>query len=430
MGMEIRAPAILLASGAIDAPGVALVTSTRSGVPQLYRWDIDSGALTQLTDAPAGRILGYLTPDARWVALLDDTAGDEIGHSVVIPTAGGAPVDLTPGLAPYASEAIAFSRHGGRVAMVTAADDRLDLMAGLLGDDGRVDELRSLHGTHAGLGEVALSADGRLAAVSSAHRSSGLEYSVLTFATDDGSPGPELWDGEGTSIVVHDFAPGIGDRRILATTNASGQERAFVWNVDEGRRYDLPADAPGGDLIGLGWSPEGEEVLLCQIQAARQRLHVWQPETGAIRRLDHPEGAMVGAFRRGAAWFLPNGGDIIARWEDPGTPRHLVALDRLSGRMTSTLLPAGDVPPGWPLRSVTFRSADGTVLQAWLGVPDGIRRTRRSSRPTAARPPPLSPRSTRPQGVPRRGVRLPVAQLPRLHHVRARLRAGDLGTAR
>ena len=39
--------------------------------------------------------------------------------------------------------------------------------------------------------------------------------------------------------------------------------------------------------------------------------------------------------------------------------------------MTSTLLPAGDVPPGRPLRSVAFRSADGTVLQAWLGVPDG-----------------------------------------------------------
>ena len=74
---RFRAPAILLASGAIDAPGVALVTSTRSGVPQLYRWDMDSGALTQLTDAPAGRILGYLTPDARWVAWLDEAAGDE-----------------------------------------------------------------------------------------------------------------------------------------------------------------------------------------------------------------------------------------------------------------------------------------------------------------------------------------------------------------
>ncbi|HEY3334017.1 MAG TPA: hypothetical protein VGK16_02180, partial [Candidatus Limnocylindrales bacterium] len=131
--------------------------------PQLYRWDINSGALTQLTDAPAGRILGYLTPDARWVAWLDDTAGDEIGHWAVAPVEGGAPVDLTPGLAPYASEAIAFSRRGGRVAMVTAADDRLNLMAGQLGNDGRVDGLRSLHGTHAGLGEVALSSDGRLA---------------------------------------------------------------------------------------------------------------------------------------------------------------------------------------------------------------------------------------------------------------------------
>ena len=56
-----------------------------------------------------------------------------------------------------------------------------------------------------------MSADGTIAAFSSAHLSTGLEHSVLTANTETGEPGRELWDGVGTGIQVHAFAPGRDD---------------------------------------------------------------------------------------------------------------------------------------------------------------------------------------------------------------------------
>ena len=55
---RFRASAILLSTIAIDAPEVGLVSSNASGIPQLYRWDTASGALTQLTFDQGGRIVG------------------------------------------------------------------------------------------------------------------------------------------------------------------------------------------------------------------------------------------------------------------------------------------------------------------------------------------------------------------------------------
>jgi len=369
---RFRAPAILLSEIAIDAPAVGLVSSNQGGVPQLYRWDTASGALTQLTFDPAGRIVGRLSPDGRWVTWLADTAGNEIGHWVVIPTGGGEPVDLSPQLAPYASEEIAFSRFAGRVAFITASDDRLVVRVGVIGGDGRVGELQDVHHSEAGLTLLAINANGSRVAFSSAHRSTGLEFSILTVDTTGGDPGPELWDGIGSSLQVHSFAPGRDDARLLATTNASGRERALVWDTVSGERRDLPIDAPSGDIVPMDWSPDGREVLLCRIEEAEQRLLVWNLDSDAVRSLDHPAGAVLGSLRQMASYYAPDGAEIVCRWEDFGQPRRLIGLDPITGLMTRTILTSGEVPPGHPFRSVSFVASDGTTrLQAWLGVPDG-----------------------------------------------------------
>ncbi len=368
---RFRASAILASRIAFDDPTTGLVATNATGLAQLHHWDTISGGLTQLTFEAGGRFVGDLTPDGRWVVWLRDTAGDEIGHWVALPSRGGEPVDLTPHLAPYASEDIAFSRFGRRVAIITASDDRFAVRYGTMHEDGPVESLRSIHHSEAALGTLALSSDGRVAAFSSAHRSAGFEFSVLTVDTVTDEPGPELWDGPDTSIVAHAFAHGRDDHRLLATTNASGRERALVWDASTGARIDLPTDAPAGDLIGLDWSPDDREILLCNIDGAEQRLLVWNLEDGAVRILDHPAGAVLGYARFGAAYFRPDGSEIVCRWEDFASPRRLIGLDPATGRQTRTILASGDVPRGRAFRSITFPSTDWTPIQAWLGVPDG-----------------------------------------------------------
>ena len=368
---RFHASAIIQSQIARDAPSVGLVSTNATGVAQLHSWDTTTGELTQLTFEPEGRVMARLTPDGRWVAWLRDTGGDEIGHWVVLPIRGGEPVDLSPSLAPYSSEDIAFSRFDRAVAFITASDDRLSVRVGRMGEDGRVADLRIVHQTGAGLVGLALTADAAVVAFSSSHRSTGLEYSVLTAGTRTGDAGAELWDGPGTSVTAHSFAPGRDDRRLLATTNRTGRERALIWDATSGERRDLPVGAPEGDILGLDWSPDGAEVLLCRIDQAEHRLLVWNFQTDAVRTLDHPAGAFLGWFRFGASYFRPDGKEIVARWEDFGEPRRLIGLDPVTGRKTRTILASGAVPPGHAFRSVTFPSTDGTPVQAWLGMPDG-----------------------------------------------------------
>jgi len=368
---RFRAASIELSMIAIDAPGIGLVSTNASGIHQQYRWDTRTGELTQLTFRPTGQVFGKLSPDGRWVTWLDDEAGNEIGHWVAIPSGGGDPVDLTPQIAAYASEELAFARHGGGFGCITASDDRFAVRVGRLGEGGVVDELRTVHHTGAGLTTLALSADGTLAAFGSAHRSTGLEFSLLVVDTATGDDRAELWDGEGTSIIVQAFAPGREDHRILATTNLSGQERALVWDPDDGARRELPQGAPEGDLVGLDWSPDGREILLCRTDHAEQRLLVWNLETDALRDLDHPQGAFLRYYRLQASYFSPDGSEIVSRWEDFSQPRRLIGLDPATGRMSRTILSSGDVPAGRAFRSVSFPSAEGAPLQAWVSVPDG-----------------------------------------------------------
>jgi dienelactone hydrolase len=368
---RFRAPSIQMSQIAPDAPDVGLVTTNLSGLAQLHRWDTRTGVLTQLTFEESGRLLGRLSPDGRWATWLQDTSGNEIGHWVALSMDGGEPVDLTPGLAPYASDEVAFARRDGRIAFVTVSDDVFSVRAGRMGTDGVIDDLQVMHRAGCLLVNLALSADGSVAAFSSTHRSTGNEYSLLTVGVATGEPGPEAWDGPGTSILVHAFARGLDDHRVLATTNRSGRERAFVLDADTGDRHELPADAPDGDIVALDWSPDGREVLLCRIERAEQRLLVWNLDSDDVRVLDHPAGAVLGYLHSFASYFSPDGSEIVCRWEDSASPRRLIGLDPATGRKTRTILSSGDVPPGHAYRSVSFPSADGAEIQAWIAVPDG-----------------------------------------------------------
>ncbi len=82
-------------------PACGVAISTASGVEQLYAWDVPSGSLTQLTFCPAGMgttgdgiANAIISPNGRWIYYLDDRHGDETGHYLRVPFAGGEPQDI------------------------------------------------------------------------------------------------------------------------------------------------------------------------------------------------------------------------------------------------------------------------------------------------------------------------------------------------
>ena len=193
-------------------------------------------------------------------------------------------IDLTPQLAPYASEQVAFSRYGGHVGIITASDDPWVRVV-TIGADGLPGELRTVHHSTADLTALALSADGTIAAFSSAHLSTGLEHSILT-AKPSRQPGGALgrrWHRpRGPRLRAR-------PRRLPAgrDQNASGRERASsgmrsrARAVTFGRRADRRHRA-------LGLVAGRYRAAVMPDRAGRAATAGLGPAADVRRELDHP----------------------------------------------------------------------------------------------------------------------------------------------
>ena len=345
-----------------------LASTNRSGVYQLYAWDVSSGELRQLTDRAEGVPFGTLSPDGRYVYYLDDAGGNEIGHFVRLPWEGGEPQDITPGLPPYSSFDLAVSLRGNRAALNAAGIQGFQIYCLDLSPDGAIGEPRLLHQSDRLMGGVSLSSAGEIAVAGSTEHSQLQHYSLIAFDAASGERIAELWDGPDTSVRGAGFSPVAGDLRMLATSNRTGVRRPFIWDVRSGERVDLVPTDLVGDVIPVDWSTDGLEVILCQCQRAIQRLFVYDLKDHSIRRLDHPSGTFDSGS--GDIYWGPEG-EIYAGWQDSTRPQQTIALDGVTGAYLRAVLPAAEVPASHPWRSVAFRSSDGQEIQAWLSLPDG-----------------------------------------------------------
>lgn len=349
-----------------------VVTNQRSKEFQLYGWDVPTGDLHQLTERSWGVAEGWVAPDGGWVYSLEDQHGDELGHLVRVPFAGGVAEDVTPALPRYTLRGVGMSLGGNMLALNPINANGFQLYVVPLGPDGTPGTPRLVFQSRYETWGAQLSHDGALAAMYSTERAKGVrQYSLLAFDTAGGERVGEVWDGPGASVEVVMFSPLPGDARILATTTRTGWTRPLLWDARTGARRDLPFDELDGEVLPLDWSANGERLLLCQVEQATQRLYTYDLSTGALARLRHPEGTFI-PFAADAinSCFGPDG-EVWSLWENSTHPPQVIAIDGRGDGPHRVVLAAGAAPAGHPWRSITFPSSDGQVIQGWLGLPDG-----------------------------------------------------------
>lgn len=359
-----RAPMIPWTQLAKAAPTRGLAVSNRSGVYQLYAWDVPTGVLQQLTDRPEGTLSGGISPDGRSVYYLEDQQGNELGHFVRVPFEGGTPQDLTPHLAPYATRGGTVSQASNLMALTLANAEGHHLCCLEFGPEGTVGTPRRLYQSHSEFWYPVLSHRGECVVIASTARTSKRQFSLLAFDTSRGTQLAELYDSPQGSLQPIAFSPLAGDFRLLATTNRTGFARPLLWNPYTGERTALILDDLEGALVPLDWSPDGERLLLCQFAQAVQQLYLYELMGERLTRLQHPRGTLWGTS------FGPQG-EIFAHWQDATHPPRLIALDGDTGLQRRTVLTVSEVPPSHPWRSITFTSSDGQTIQGWLGLPEG-----------------------------------------------------------
>jgi dipeptidyl aminopeptidase/acylaminoacyl peptidase len=356
----------LIAKG---APTRGLACSKKTGVFQLYAWDVPSGELRQLTNVPTGKADGVISPDGRYVYYLDDKGGNEVGHYVRVPFDGGEVEEITPDLPPYASWNLEISRDGNTIGFMAANEDGFQAFAVNVGPDGTLGTPRcTFQGKRFAVGPF-LSQDGNIAVLTTTERGDMLNYNLLALDTATGEAIGELWDGTGSSVEATAFSPIPGDTRLLGRTNRTGVRRPIFWDPRTGQRTDLEIGDLEGEVLPLDWSDDGQRVLLCQFSRAVQRLFVYHVENATLQPLDHP-GGTYGVWEGLNVYFAPDN-EIFAQWQDASQPSQVIALDATSGAVKRKLLAGAQVPIGRPWKSVSFQSSDGEEIQGWLGLPDG-----------------------------------------------------------
>ena len=188
---------------------------------QLYAWEIDSGNLKQLTNLPAGVADGMLSADGEHVYYLQDEGGNEIGHFVRVPFAGGPPEDVTPDLPPYSPVQISQSSSGNIIGAQVAEPDGQKLYLWAAGS-----KPRQIHNSQFPAFGQSISCDGEIAVIATMKSGESLDTQLLAFDSESGEQVAELCDGKGVSNSTGKFSPIAGDFRMLSTTTRSGHVRA------------------------------------------------------------------------------------------------------------------------------------------------------------------------------------------------------------
>jgi dipeptidyl aminopeptidase/acylaminoacyl peptidase len=360
---RFRAWSVAAASVASREPSRGIATANRSGLYQIYAWDVPTGGLTQLTFALAGKAMASLSPDGRFVYYLDDEQGNEIGHVVRVPFEGGEPEDITPDLPPYASGGLALSRDGTSLALTTATREGFHTYTIALGGAGETGERRLLYQTTPLMRGATLSNDGGLAVLGLTERSRSTDVDLAAFDTASGERIAGLYD-EGASVTATRCSRVPGDDRVLCSTTRSGLTRPLIWSPRSGERIDLDFADVAGEMIPVDWSEDGQRLLLMQVSEAVQRLAVFELDGGELRWLDHPSGTVAGVH------FAPDG-ELYALLTDSTRPARVVALEEATGAERRVLLTGEGAPPGVKWRSVSYPSTEGARIQAWLATPPG-----------------------------------------------------------
>ena len=271
--------------------------------------------------------------------------------------------DLTPDLPDYASHSIAESDSGNALAFATVDNDGFHLV--VYARDNMTQPRFSLSKAALSFGPY-ISHGAEIAVIASTEKTGVAEYALEAYDINSGAQIAELWDGAGSGADVAGFSPMPADMRFAGSSSKGGHHRPFIWNPQTGQRQDIHSEQFRGDVKVWQWSPDGERLLLHQVDRALHSLYSYEIAEASVRRLNTPPGVLSAG-----SGFLDDS-KLQLHITDSTAPTRLLELDSDSGAVLRDVIDLGlDVPPGIPWRSVIYRSSDGAEIQAWLATPSG-----------------------------------------------------------
>jgi dipeptidyl aminopeptidase/acylaminoacyl peptidase len=294
--------------------------STKSGAPELWLWSVQDGHEVQLTDL-GGRINALnWSPDGRWIAFSGDRYGGFDIWKVAVP--------------------------GGEVHRLTY-DIRYDVYPAWTPDSKKIvyDRL-----------------DDRW-----------VDHEVLEISAEGGNPRliieeTDFFDyGSGRTFGYPLVSP--DGRTVLFRSHRSGWINYWIVPLDGGEARPIAAE--NADQSDARWSPDGESIVFISNHDGTQDLRVVSPDGGDPRILVAPEMGVCASPE-----WSPDGKYISYLFGTPVKPDDLyvVSLEDGEERQLTYSSFAGNLEETLITpEKITYPSADGLTISAYLYKPDNIR---------------------------------------------------------
>jgi dipeptidyl aminopeptidase/acylaminoacyl peptidase len=369
---EVRAGA----GAAWSADGSSVIVSANtSGRFNLWRYPVDGGApaiLAPSDDRQTGQIA---LVDGKTVVFESDKAGAERYDLFAVPLAGGPATNLTD--TPDISEDSAQASPDGRTLAFerkpkTESANNIAVMD-LAGRQVRVltHEADPAYAWHL----VAWTSDGRSLIADRANLL-GTRGGVWRIDVASGKA-EELTPPAGAGADVLTLASDISpDGRYLAVASNQGgeQTQAALFEIAT-KRFTWLAPTPWEQVTG-SFSPDGRMLAHRTNADGRTSMFLYDVATGAARAVALPPG-VNGEGGAGRTAFSPDSRRLLVSHAASNTPPDYWIYDVASGqgrrltRFAPTSFDAASLPAS---QLVHYKSADGTVISAFVWVPDGLKR--------------------------------------------------------
>lgn len=347
-----------------NAPHRAIVVSNRSGDYQLHAVDFKSGYERQITHKKGGVLFGSISPDGQYVYVLNEHSGNEHGHFIRIPFEEGKAVDLTSNLNPYFSYSLASDHENKTLCFSASINDANAVF--VVKNEGRDFSNRKIYSSKHSLSEPICSPDGQFICVAESGEKKGKNVLMLLPTGKD----RQILRSRSLETIIPLAFSQTGQRPIiLALARMNDWLRPIVYDFERKGVFKIQHKEFRGDVWVLAWDEDRNEMIVCDVYQAEQKLYIYNTHTKKLQRI----GPNTGSFNFHFDSIVRlSDSSLIVRWSDFNNSPRLIRF-RAPRYDTLEKLQAwsGNFISRYQIKNVWVCSSDGTQVQTWIVRPHG-----------------------------------------------------------